>query len=380
MGISEDIEARLSGSVLMSVATQNALQVQSDDPDEFKRFASQHGIDFVLKGSVRRSGQRIRITAHLTEVDTDRQVWAEKYDRNIADIFDLQDEVSLAIAGVLPGLVGSAVAERATRKPPSSIEAYEYLLQGKATRDGFSAERNLKARKLFEKVVELDPLHGSGWGYLQDTYVVDWMLGLLRPGDAEKIHTYAIKSLELDPNNLAAHDGLGYSYVALGRWQDAEAQFERTSNLLSNQAEQLLWCGYGHCMVGRHADALRLVERALSLDPLHPSSFEWVLGQVQFFNRDFAGANETLSAASLLNSIAYACKVASLAKLDLHEDAKVLFAEFCEVRHQELASRGVTGKSKTIEALLGGYRVFLRHKEDWELMAQGMRSLGIPDR
>ena len=245
-------------------------------------------------------------------------------------------------------------------------------------RDGFSAERNLKARKLFEKTVELDPQNGSGWGYLQDTYVVDWMLGVLKEGDAKKIYDYIIKSLELDPGNLAAHDGLGYAYLVLGRWQDADTQFERTANMLTNQAEQFLWCGYGHSLVGRHADALRLVKHAIAIDPLHPSSYEWVLGQVQFLNRDFEGACRTLTAAALLNSIAYAYKIVSLVELGRLDEAKKLLRDFCDIRQGELSSRGMPAKKKTLEQLVSGFRVFLQSDDDWELIQKGMNAAGLP--
>lgn len=377
IGITEDIVARLSGSVLLSVSAQDTLQIHEDEPEDFKRKAQQYGINFLLTGSVRRAGPRIRIVATLKEVETNRQVWGANYDRDVADIFDVQDEVSSAIAGVLPGQVGLAVAEGAARKPPNSVKAYEYLLQGKAMRDGFSAERNLKARKLFEKAVELDPLNGSGWGYLQDTYVVDWMLGVLHQGDSEKIYDYIVKSLELDPGNLAAHDGLGFAYLVLGRWEDADTQFERTANMLTNQAEQFLWCGYGHSLVGRHEDALRLVTHAIAIDPLHPSSFEWVLGQVQFLNRDFEGACKTLTAAAMLNSIAYAYKIVSLVNLGRVDEAQDLLNDFRVVRKAELSSRGMEAHSDTLEHLVGGYQVFLQRDEDWELVKCGMNAAGL---
>jgi TolB-like protein len=377
IGITEDIVARLSGSVLLSVAAQDTLQIHDSDTEGFKRQAQQHGINFLLTGSVRRADQRLRIVATLRDVDTNRQVWGANYDRDVGDIFDVQDEVSSAIAGVLPGQVGLAVAEGAARKPPSSVKAYEYLLQGKAMRDGFSAERNLKARRLFEKAVELDPLNGSGWGYLQDTYVVDWLLGVLKPGDSEKIYDYIVKSLELDPGNLAAHDGLGYAFLALGRWQDADTQFERTANMLTNQAEQFLWCGYGHSLVGRHEDALRLVKHAIAIDPLHPPSFEWVLGQVHFLNRDFEGARETLTAAAMLNSIAYAYKIVSLVKLGRVQEARDLLKDFRVLRKAELSSRGLEANADTLEQLVGGFRVFLQRNEDWELIKQGMNAAGL---
>lgn len=377
IGISEDIATRLSGSVLLSVSTLHAMQLNANDQTGFHKIKQDHGVDYILTGSVRCIGSRVRITAQLKEAETDRQIWADTYDGDTETIFDLQDEAISSVVGVLPGRVSGAVAARASRKPPHSVKAYEYLMQAKMLRDGFDAVATLKARHLFEKVVDLDPTNARAWGYLQDTYVVDLMLGLSKPGDDAKTWEYAAKSNELDPDDFATQDALGYAYIALGKWDDAIAQFERTANRLTNQAEQFVWCGYGMCLAGRVAQALEWVQHGVEMDALHPPSFQWVLGQVHFFNRDFQAASETLTAAASLNSIAYACRVVSLEKLGKHEEAAVLLADFCNVRQAELQSRGIRSRNENVEEMLGGYRMFLRRGEDWDLIANGMQNAGL---
>ncbi|MEM6578592.1 MAG: BTAD domain-containing putative transcriptional regulator [Pseudomonadota bacterium] len=378
VGLSEDITTRLSGSVLLSIAMLGGYRPAANDQTAFRKLRDEHGVHFVLSGSVRRIGSRVRVTAQLSDTETQRQIWADAYDGDLEGIFDLQDRVSRTVVGVLPGRVSGAVAMRATQKPSDRIKAYEYLMQAKLTRDGFDAVATLKARRLLEKVVDLDPTNARAWGYLQDTYVVDWMLGLSQPEDAAKIWDYAVKSQELDPDDFATQDALGYAYVALGKWDDAVAQFERTASRLTNQAEQFIWCGYGMCLAGHAPQALDMVRKGLDLDSLHPPSFHWVLGQVQFFNRDFLAARETLTAAASLNSIAYACRVVSHEELGEHDEAVSLLSNFCDVRKTEMESRGKPPQNETVEEMVGGYRMFLRRKGDWDLIAEGMKSAGLP--
>ena len=170
----------------------------------------------------------MRITVQLIEAGTGNPIWAERYDRELEDIVAVQDEVTCSIVGVLPGRVQVDVAERASRKRPDNMRAYEFLLKGKAVRDSFSAEDTLLARSLFEKAIELDPRYAKAHAYLADTYFIDLMLGLGTPEGAEVSLHHARQAMNLDSEDIANHDQLGFAdaclagaYANLGRAEEA---------------------------------------------------------------------------------------------------------------------------------------------------------------
>ena len=144
-GITEDIITELSRfAVLYVVARHSAFAFKSKALD-VKEIGRELGVQYVVEGSVRRAANRVRITAQLIDVETGTHIWADRYDRELEDIFAVQDEVTRSIAGVLPGRVQDSVAERASRKRTENMKAYELLLHGKAIRDSFNAEDTLQS-------------------------------------------------------------------------------------------------------------------------------------------------------------------------------------------------------------------------------------------
>jgi Tfp pilus assembly protein PilF len=345
---------------------------------DIRAVAEKLGVQFIVEGSVRRAGNRVRITVQLIEAETGDHVWAERYDRDLEDVFAVQDEVTRNIVGVLPGRVIRAVAHRAMRRPPDSVQAYEVMLQAKAMRDSFSAEATQGARRLFEKSVSLDPQYARAYQYLADTYFVDFMLGLATEESRRRMIEYSRKAIELDPSDVAIQEEHGFAYITAGQWDDASAQFDRAIAQIGIESEQLLWCAYGLLMLGRHEEALAEVRRAKSYDPLHPPSFDWVLGQALFFAGDYEAASNTLRAGALLNSLAYACLAGAYAFLGQAEQARAALEEFISVRHSEFRDRDIPITDDTVETLIGGYRPVWRRREDWDLLAQGLRRAGLP--
>ncbi len=377
-GITEDIITELSRFRILSVASRTASFAFKSDHADISAIAQKLGVQFIVQGSVRRAGKRVRITVQLIEAETGDHVWAERYDRDLEDVFAVQDEVTRSIVGVLPGRVQGAVAHRAARRPPDSIRAYEVMLQGKALRDSFSAGATERARRLFEKSIQLDPQYGRAYSYLADTYFVDSMLGLGTEETKQEMVANVTKAIELDPADVSIQEERGFAYIVAGQWEDASTQFDRTIAQIGIESEQLLWCAYGLAMLGRHEEALTEIHRAKSYDPLHPPSFDWVLGQALFFTGNYEQANAVLKAAALLNSLAYACRTGAYAYLGRKEQARAALAEFIAVRQAEFRDRKFPEGNISVEALIGGYRDTWRRQEDWERIAEGLRLAGLP--
>ena len=378
-GITEDIITELSRFDVLYVMARHTSFAFKGDKSDIGEIGARLGVQYIVEGSVRRAGNRVRVSAQLVDAETRNHIWAERYDRELEDIFAVQDELTRSIVAVLPGRVQENVAARASRKRPDNLKAYEFMLQAKAIRDSFSAEATAQARALFEKSIELDPLYARVYMYLSDTYLVDILLGIEKADTAQRMVDLARKAASLDSNEIAIQEHLAYAYILEGLWDDAELQFNKCLDRLVNEAEQILWCGYGLLMTGQVERAREVTLSAMRLDPLHPSSYDWVLGQVCYFEQSYEEVIRILMGEALLNSLAYGCLAGAYARLGRMEEARSTLDLFVEVRHREFASREIAVENDSITVLAGGYRNLWKQEAYWDLFADGLRKAGLPD-
>ncbi len=256
------------------------------------------------------------------------------------------------------------------------MKAYELMLRGRSIRDRFNAESTERARQLFQKAIELDPYYARAYANLADTYFVDFMLGLSDEVSSGRMAALVQKAAELDSADVHIQEQMGFAYIADNAWDAASVQFERAIPQVQNHAEVGLWCGYGLMMLGRHAEALDLVQRAIDMDPLRPLSFGWVHGQVLYMAGKYEEAVRVLQAGTLLNSLGHACRVGAYARLGAPE-AQMALDEFKTERRREFASRGIKLSEETVETLASGYRGMWRREQDWALIAEGLQLAGL---
>lgn len=238
-GISEDIITGLSRlRTLFVVARNSSFQFRQSDLSD-REIAAKLDVQYLVEGSVRKAGNRVRISAQLIAADTGNHLWADRFDRSLEDIFSVQDEVAQNIIAVLPGRVQHDVAEKSTNKPTENMKAYELLLKGQSLRDGLNPNDTARAKQYFEKVLELDPNYARAYMYLADTYVVDMWLGLAEPDAAKRVLDIARKGAALDNNDVYIQDQLGYAYLSAHLWDQANVQFEKTLSRIVNEAESM---------------------------------------------------------------------------------------------------------------------------------------------
>lgn len=378
-GISEDIITGLSRFRTLFVIARNSSFSFKGQNLSSQEIGQKLGVQYLVEGSVRKSGERVRISAQLVEAETGNQVWADRFDRELKDVFAVQDEVALNIVAVLPGRVQHDVADRASRKPTESMKAYELLLKAKSLRDGLNAEDNAKARKLLEQALQLDPNYARVYMYLADTYVVDIWLGLAGPDAKQKSLEIARKGASLDNTDVYIQDQLGYAFLCAGLWDDADVQFEKTLSQIVHEAESMAWCGYGFLLLGRHTRAEEVVDRAKKLDPLHPPALDWIMGQVHFFRNRYNDVVKVLIGEALLNSLAHAFLVAAYAHSGRDAEAKSALQGFIEKRHEEMRSRGIEVDGESVTSMASGFKLMWRHEEDWQLLRSGLIKAGLPE-
>jgi TolB-like protein len=376
-GISEDLITQLSRFRTLFVIARNSSFSFKGKNIDVKAAGRTLGIQYIVEGSVRRAGNRVRITAQLVEARTGNHIWAERYDRELKDLFDVQDDVTQAIVAVLPGRVQEDVVERASRKPTENMKAYELMLLGKTYRDQLSAEGNAKARECCEKAIALDPRYARAYMYLSDSYIVDLWLGLVEPGKTGLALRLARQAASLDGNDVYIQDHLGFGYLNEGMWDEAEKQFDKTLSKIVNEAESMAWCGYAFLLLGHDDKARDIVVRAMRLDPLHPPTLEWILGQIYYFQGRYEDVIQLLVGEALLNSVAHAFLTGAYAHLGRMEEAQSALAAFILERRKEFNSRHIEIEKENCSTLASAYRIMWRNPANWERIVEGLRIAGL---
>ena len=174
-GITEDIITELSRFRSLFVIARNSSFAFRGERIDIAEIARRLGVQYIVEGSVRRAGNRVRITAQLIDAANGTHLWAERYDRELEDIFAVQDEVVRTVVATVAGRVEVAGAQFAKRKPPESLVAYDYVLRGLEQLNLDGEPHNAEARRLFEKAVELDPQYAAGHAYLALAIYVQWV-------------------------------------------------------------------------------------------------------------------------------------------------------------------------------------------------------------
>ena len=244
------------------------------------------GVKYVLEGSVRKAGDRVRITAQLIDAVNGHHMWAERYDRDLKDVFALQDEITMKIFTALQVKLTDGEIARISAKGTRNLEAYLLVLQARrpfytVTREGFA-----QARRLCEEAIALDPDYAGAYIFLGATYYMDVILGSSKsPKESVKLAFDSItKAIALDDSYAVAHSILGFLYVMKKQHDKGIGECERAIALEPNSAAAYIWMSLVLTFAGNHEEAVGAAERALRMDPLAPpwwfralgSAYAWV--------------------------------------------------------------------------------------------------------
>ena len=258
---------------------------------------------FLLKGSIRRAGNKVRISAQLIDALNGRHVWAERYDRTLNDIFAVQDEITERIVGALGVTLQEARLKRAGRKDPSSVDAYDKTLQAWAHFQRFSKEDIVKARQLAEAAIKMEPDYARAHAIVAWTYLMDFSSHWANNPDGalEKAYETARKAVVLNDHNAYALMGLGASENWLGRHDQAIANMRRAIELIPSDADAHAYFANVLVFAGRADEALAEIEIAMRLNPHHPGFYLQFLGRAYFTQRRYEEAEVAFEGATAVN-------------------------------------------------------------------------------
>jgi adenylate cyclase len=296
-GLTEDIITELSRFHDLLVISRNSTFVHKGKAVKVQEVAREFGVEYVLEGSVRKAGDRIRVTVQLIDAETDRHIWAERYDRKLEDIFAIQDEITRAIVATLPGRVEAARHDRAKRKPTDNMAAYECVLAAKVLHHRSIREDNAEAQRLLDRALALDPnyAHAHAWKgcVLGQTWGYGWCAD--RDATFQQMDAELEIALALDDNDSDVHRILAALNLIHEDHDKAAYHQERALALNPNydlvvvqQGELLTW-------LGRPEEGIDWIKKAMRLNPYHPERFWSHLGRACYCAEKYAEAAEAFS-------------------------------------------------------------------------------------
>jgi adenylate cyclase len=333
-GITEDIISMLAGWRAFPVIARNSTFTYKGKTVDIKKVGEELGVRYVLEGSVRKSGRRVRVTAQLIQANTGHHIMAEKYDRDLTDLFELQDEITHAIAGAIEPELLKFERDRIAEHPPRSEDAYELYQRAMFHHYRQNKADNIEAQAYFRRALAIEPQYPQANAALSITLSSAAMIGWADDADALFADAYdlARQAVTLDPRYPNAHFALGLACMWTRRTERGIAAFEEAIKLNPSFAAAHVMLGQMYLYAGRPAEAVEQAEGGFRLSPSDPRLFIWLpaLAGAHYQMRHYEEAVEAGRRSWSLNrnwphGLRYV--VAGLAQLDRIADAQTALAQ-----------------------------------------------------
>jgi adenylate cyclase len=288
-GITEQIITGLSNIPKLFVMSRNATFTYKGKPVKPKQVAEELGVQYLLEGSVQRSGERIRVTAQLIDALAGHHLWAEKYDRELNDIFALQDEITFKIMTAMRVKLTSGEQASVLEKGTKNLNAYFKYLKAREHIDRNNKEDNVIAQKLLQEAITLDPKFALAHSLLGAAYLNDVYLGLSKNPKVSIAQAIKLtkKAIELDESLARPHALLAFLYVLTKQYEKAAAKCEQALELGPNDERAHFLVGMTMRFAGMWAEAIPVYEKAIRLNPFPQSNTYYGLGLAYCFTGQF---------------------------------------------------------------------------------------------
>jgi TolB-like protein/cytochrome c-type biogenesis protein CcmH/NrfG len=295
-GITMDIITALSKFRWFFVTARNSTFTYKGKTVDVKDVARSLGVRYVLEGSVRKAGNRLRITAQLIDAPSGHHVWAERYDRNLNDIFTVQDEITECIVTSVGPEFLSAEMQRAQRKDVRSLDAWDYVMRAAFHHSRYIKEDVVEAQRLLRKAIELDPLNAGGYSLLAFTHLTQVQFGWTESAEEsiQEATKAAQSAVAIDDRDALAHTALGLVDLISRRYDDAIRRLEGAIDLNVNLAYAYGGLGQALALSGEYERAVVQIDKAVRLSPNDPFIVYWFghLGLAAFADARYEEACE----------------------------------------------------------------------------------------
>ena len=366
-GITEDLITALSKIRTFRVISRESTFSYKGAAIDVRQIARELDVRFVLEGSVRKAGNRVRVTVQLIDADTGHHVWAERYDREMADIFDLQDEIVEVIAAALEPELNAFERDRAARKPPENLDAWELYQRALWYMWSYEKDKNLTAMELFHEAIKFDPGFAPAHAYYAYCCYQGVIMGYVEDPQArlEEGMRAAREALQLDDKDAISYFAIGRIHMMQGNHDDSIAALRKSIELNPCFAQAYHGLGFALSLAGEFEESSRNMQKAVAISPRDPML--WAFTIVHALNYLLAGdnalalewANRTLQIPNAAGYWAHAVKASSQANLGRIEEARESLARAVEAKpdlsidylHTNLPTRTPDGLEPYLQGL-----------------------------
>jgi adenylate cyclase len=368
-GICEDIITSLSKLSQLFVIARNSSFTFKGRNVNVQEVGRNLGVRYVLEGSVRKSGNRVRITAQLVDATTGGHLWAERFDRDLTDIFAVQDDVTQQIVDALALNLTEGDQQRLATEHADNLEAYDYFLRGREQLWRFTKAENIQGRELLQRAIELDPKFAPAYAFLAFEKILDYVNQWSPSSSAllEQAEVFATRAVALDDQYPWAHWALGIINLYSRRHDVAIGEAKRLIALAPNLAEGHENLGYALHYSGQSAEALGCFDRAMALNPYYPDVYLHFQAQAMFQLRRYEEAIGLLKRRLVRNpgtDVSRVLLAASYGHLGRFEDARQEWRDVFRVN----PDYSLEHRRKVLP---------YKNPDDFELVVDGLRKAGL---
>jgi adenylate cyclase len=366
--ISENITTELSGFDHLFVIARQSAFAYKGSKKKINQISQELGVRYLLEGSVQRSDNQVRIIAQLIDAVSGEHVWTEKFDRNLSNIFTIQDEITLTVVNTLSEKIWQISAKTLSKKPLSNFKAWDYILRGRAHYRMHDKQENATARALFEKALELDPELSLAYIWLAWTHYMDWRFWGSDLEAIDKVEDLTNKAAVLGENKADIQYLL--SRIALGRkrYDAALAHMERALTLKPNDAEFIFNYGTLLMYAGRAEESIPWFKKAMRINPYHPDGWVYLLAGGYYLTQRYGEVVEAIVSKARVHTGDHVLLAASYAKMGLMDKAQAHAKEILKINP---------------EFKLSEFRTYLqrlyKNETDIEHFIDGLRKAGLPE-
>jgi len=366
--ISDNITTELSRFEHLFVIARHSAFVYKGSKKTVRQISQELGVRYLLEGSVQRSEEQVRINVQLIDALSGKHVWAEKFDRNISNIFAIQDEITQTVVGTLGEKIWQASAKAVTKKPLSDFKAWDYILKGRVHLQRGGKQENATARVLYEKALELDPELSDAYINLAWTYYLDWRWEYVdaKSEALDKAEALAKKAAAFGENSAGLQFLVSRIALGRGRHEQALAHHERALELNPNDAELNATYGFLLIYAGRSEESLLWIQKAMRLNPYYPAIYPTLMAIGYYLTKRNREAVEILVREGKLSVGYHQLLAMSYGQLGLLDEAQVHVKEILKMNPQF-----------TLSEFRAYAQKIYKNETDIEHIIDGLRKAGL---
>jgi|GEM_PF-429804 len=338
-GISESIILSLSSFSGLNVKSRHTSLAFKNSAKGIDEISAELGVQYIVEGSIRKFGDKVRITVQVDETASGNQLWGKRFDASLEDLFTVEEEMVKNIAGTISGRIGKELKNASLKKPKKDLKSFDYLMRGFHHLEKFNARDNLIAREQFQLSIECDSGNGEAHAMLGETYVMELLENWTADRDEARrmMRLYAEKAIELEPDNALTHAFISEQLVFARDFGRAEIHADRAIELNPTQPDgYTMKCGALNAM-RRYEEAIKNADISMQIDPYHPY-VGWTEGEVYLSTAQYERAVKAFRSIPHMSPSLHAQTAAALAGMNQTDKARAEMQHYLELARAQMAT------------------------------------------